>query len=87
MLGDSIDYGVRHRRRVNRYNPQFPIGGEVGVVFEGKIDVYDEPLDRDGFAEWARVMWAEEACYGRTEGAKLKSEWRHELLLLEVDDD
>jgi hypothetical protein len=85
MFGDSIDYGVRHRRRVNRYNPQFPMGGEVGVVFEGIIDVYDEPLDRDGFAEWAREMWAEEAV--RAEGTKLKSEWRHELLLLEVDDD
>lgn len=85
MFGDSIDYGVRHRRRVNRYSPQFPMGGEVGVVFEGIIDVYDEPRDRDGFAKWAREMWAKEAV--RTEGAKLKSKWRHELLLLEVDDD
>ena len=55
MFGDSIDYGVRHRRRVSRYNPQFPMGGEVGVVFEGVIDVYDDPADRDGFAKWA--MW------------------------------
>lgn len=85
MFGDSIDYGVRHRRRVNRYNPQFPMGGEVGVVFEGVIDVYDDPADRDGFAKWARKMWADEVV--RAEDVKLKSKWRHELLLLEVDDD
>jgi len=73
----SQDYGHTHQGTIKPGQGGARAPSQIAVIYDGTIDLYEAPANRDAFAAWAEWAWAD---HSRCE---MTSEWSGDTLTIE----